>query len=152
MILRELRTRILLVRIRQYLISRDYQNGHKLALSTSLETSFDVRVIMLLADACLFCGNSAEAKDWYNQAIEVESESKRWSGNDKRFLGAYISYRLLECKFLLNNDNLVAKAEVVVQINELPASSSLKALFFLDSDFPNSPRPYGSRRRYKRQI
>ena len=61
--------------------------------------------------------------------------------------GAYISIRLLECDFLLDNRNRVAAKPVLDQINAMPAGSSLKALLRVDSGQKSVPRRFGSRHR-----
>ncbi len=148
---KELYTHISLVRVRQALSSGQFLKGRNLATALVSKAGDDVRGLILLADACLFCGEPLAAKRWYNYAIEKKSENPRWSANDRKFVGAYISNRLLECSFLVNNESKVPRACVVEQINEMPASQGLKALLFVNSEQTNVPRRYDSRNGRKRE-
>jgi hypothetical protein len=140
------------VRIKQALISGDLDKGRHQAISLVLKSGGDVRAVVLLADACLFSQEPSEAKRWYNQAIEKNSISSKLMENDRRFLGAYISTRLLECSFLQDKESNVAGASIWEAINEMPAGVSLKALFCIDSDQKSVPRRYDSRTRRKRET
>lgn len=148
---KEFYTRISLVQVRQALISGQFLKGRNLATALVSKAGDDVRGLVLLADACLFCGDPLAAKRWYNCAIEKKQKNPRWSANDKRFLGAYISNRLLECSILANNERKILKAGVIEQINEMPASPGLKALLCVNSEQTSIPRRYDSRSGRKRE-
>lgn len=149
--LQELRIRFSLVRIKRALISGDFEKCHRWATSLVSKSDGDVRAVVLLADACLFSQEPLEAKRWYNQARENISISSKWVGNNRRFMRAYISTRLLECSFLHDKESKVAGEAIWEAINEMPASVSLKTLFCIDSDLKSVPKAYDSRSRRKRE-
>lgn len=149
--LRELTTRMSLLRIRQALKSGQFLKGLNLATNLVSKSTDDVRAIVLLADAFLYCRQPKEAEHWYNCATKKANENSGLPTDDRIFLGAYISNRLLECAFFVNNVSKVPTTLVIKQINDLPASQSLRTLLFIDEKQTSVPRRYYSRNRRERE-
>ena len=143
--LKNFRIRLGLASIRRIITSGNYSKGYQNAISLSRKFPGDERVLTLLADASLFSREVSVSEGNYNRVISLLDADTSLSKDNKRFLRAYISYRLLEVGFLQDNQKSVAKPHVVEDINSIPAGSSLRALFFIDAHHSNIPRPYGNR-------
>ena len=146
MILRGFRVRLGLAAIRNQLLQGNYSIAQKGASSLAEKFPQNAQAIIILADSELFLKNLGEAKKKYETADHLLKSEDSAHEESKRFLRAYISYRLLELEFLYDNHNKVAKPHIVDDINNIPSGTSSKALFFLDSGYSGIPRLYGSRR------
>ena len=150
MIFRNFRIRLGLAAARMAIVSRNYPKGYEAATALSRKFPNDERVLTLLADASLFIADVSVSERCYNRAISLLDSSVSLSNDSKRFLRAYISYRLLEVGFLQGHGKGVPKTHIVKEINNIPAGSSIRTLFFMDTHCSDIPRPYGSRSAAKR--
>ena len=141
----EIKIRLGLVSIRRILTSGDYSKGFQKALSLSQKFPRDERVLTVVADASLFLRNCTVSQEYYDRVISLLDVDTPLSKDNKRFLRAYISFRKLELDFLQDNQKPVAKSHLVEDINNIPAGSGLKTLFFIKANHPYTPRPYGYR-------
>ena len=146
MILKSFRTKLNLASIRNQILKSNFSIAQKRALSLADRFPQNAQAAIMLADSELFLKNLDESKKIYKKADRLLETENSAHEESKRFLRAYISYRLLELGFLLDNQNKVAKPHIVDDINNIPAGTSSKALFFLDSGYTGTPRMYGSRR------